>query len=85
MASHKDSITVVVNGTPTEVDVNDNAPLHTLIPKAIQQTDNMGQPLNKWVLKDADGNTLDTDEKIGDFRFPDGVKLFLSLTAGIGG
>ena len=85
MNKNTETLTVVVNGTPTEVDVNDNAPLHTIIPKALHQTGNEGQPPENWELKDKDGKELDLNKKIGDFGFPAGVKLFLSLKAGIGG
>jgi len=81
----KDTLTVVVNGTPTEVEFNQNAPLHTIIPKALQQTGNQGQPPENWELKDLNGVLLDLDKKIGDFNFSPDVKLFLSLKAGIGG
>jgi hypothetical protein len=85
MPRNKNTLTVVVNGTPTEVEANDHAPLRTIIPKALHQTGNSGQPPEQWELKDAQGNLLDLDKKIGDYNFPDDVKLFLSLKAGVGG
>lgn len=85
MNNNKETITVVVNGTPTEVDANKNAPLHTIIPKALEQTGNQGQPPENWELKDLHGVLLDLNKKIEEFNFPPDVKLFLSLKAGIGG
>jgi hypothetical protein len=85
MNNNKETITVVVNGTPTEVEANKNAPLHTVIPKALEQTGNQGQPPENWELKDVHGVLLDLSKKIGDFDFPPDVTLFLSLKAGIGG
>lgn len=85
MNRNKETLTVIVNGTSTEVEVNENAPLGTIIPKALHQTGNQGQPPESWELKDAAGNPLDLNAKIGDFHFPENVKLFLSLKAGIGG
>ena len=85
MNANKETLTVVVNGTPTEVEANKNAPLQTIIPTALEQTGNQGQPPENWELKDAAGNALDLKKKIGDFNFPADVKLFLSLKAGIGG
>ena len=85
MNKNKETLTVVVNGTPTEVEVNENAPLGTIVPKALHQTGNQGQPPENWELKDAVGNLLDLRMKIGAFNFPAGVALFLSLKAGIGG
>lgn len=85
MAKNKETLTVIVNGKPTEVEVNVNAPLRTVIPKALQQTGNTGQPPENWELRDEDGNILDLDKKIGDYAFTDDTKLFLNLKAGIGG
>jgi hypothetical protein len=85
MNKNKETLTVVVNGTPTEVEANKNAPLETIIPKALHQTGNQGQPPENWELKDEAGHPLDLKKKIGDFNFPADVKLFLSLKAGIGG
>ena len=79
------SITVVVNGQPTVVDAVEDAPLHTIIPDALHQTENSGQPPENWELRDADGNLLDLNKKIGDYGFPPKVRLFLNLKAGVGG
>ncbi len=76
---------IVVSGVPTEVSANLNAPLHTIVPKALEQTGNTGQPPENWDLKDAAGNILDQSKKIEDFNFAAGTTLFLSLKAGIGG
>ena len=81
----KISITVVVNGQPTVVDVPEDAPLATIIPDALHQTENSGQPPENWELRDADGNLLDLNKKIGDYGFPPKVRLFLNLKAGVGG
>jgi len=85
MSENKIVLTVIVNGVSTEVDANLNAPLHTIIPKALQQTNNTGQPPDKWELKDENGSVLDVSKKIEEFNFPEGTKLFLSLKAGVGG
>jgi hypothetical protein len=76
---------VIVNGQSTTVEANENAPLHTIIPKALDQTGNSGQPPENWELRDADGVLLPTDQKVESFNFPQGVKLFLNLKAGVGG
>ena len=78
-------LTVVVNGQPTVLDVVENAALGTIIPDALRQTENTGQPPENWELRDADGNLLDLDKTIGDYGFPAKVRLFLNLKAGVGG
>lgn len=79
------SIEVVVNGQATSLEVNLNAPLHTIIPKALEQTGNAGQPPESWELRDAGGALLPLEQKIESFNFPSDVKLFLNLKAGVGG
>ena len=81
----KISITVVVNGKPTDVDAFDNEPLGSIIPDALQQTGNTGQPQENWELRDSDGTLLDPDKLIEDYGFSDKVRLFLNLKAGVGG
>lgn len=78
-------LTIVVNGQPTVVEANPNGPLHTVIPKALEQTGNTGQPVENWELRDAAGNLLDGSRKIDTFHFAPGVHLFLNLKAGVGG
>lgn len=81
----KISLTVVVNGQPTVVDAFDDAAVGTIIPDALRQTENSGQPAENWELRDPDGNLLDLDKTIGDYGFPPDFRLFLNLKAGIGG
>jgi hypothetical protein len=85
MPRNKETLTVIVNGVATEVDANVNAPLHTIIPKALQQTGNTGQPPENWELRDAQGQLLDLDRKIDEFDFDDDTILSLNLKAGVGG
>lgn len=85
MPSNKIDLAVIVNGQPTLIDGNINAPLETIIPRVLEQTGNTGQPPENWELRDAQGTLLDTSKKIGSFAFPLDVRLFLNLKAGIGG
>lgn len=78
-------IEVIVNGQSTTVEANLNAPLSSIIGKALDQTGNSGQPPENWELRDAGGVLLPTEQKIESFNFPQGVKLFLNLKAGVGG
>jgi hypothetical protein len=78
-------VTVVVNGQPTSVSVNPEAPLHTIIPKALAQTGNVGQPPENWELRDVSGTLLDVNREISTFGITNETRLFLNLKAGIGG
>jgi hypothetical protein len=82
---NKITLTVVVNGDSVEVEGNSNAPLHTIIPKALTESGNVGQPPENWELKDEAGNVLDVGKKIEEYGFTAGIKLFLSLKAGAAG
>ncbi len=85
MPDNEIDIAIVVNGQPTVVHANRNAPLRTVIARALEQTGNAGQPPENWELRDAAGAPLPLDQKIGDFNFPADVRLFLNLKAGGGG
>lgn len=78
-------LTVVVNGQPTQVELNPEEPLFAAIPKALEQTKNIGQPPDNWELRDAAGTLLNLNERVGAFNFGPGTTLFLNLKAGIGG
>ena len=83
---NKLTMTIIVNGVPTTVERNENAPLLSAIERALADTGNVGQPIENWILRDAEnGNQLDVTRKIESFNFPDGVKLHLTLKAGVGG
>jgi hypothetical protein len=81
----KIELVVVVNGTPTPVEANPNATLHSIIGRALEQTGNSGQPPENWELRDGAGQILDLNAKIGSFHFDPGTRLFLNLRAGVGG
>lgn len=85
MADNKITLTVIVNGTAHEVEGNVNAPLLTIVEKALQQSNNMGQPIQNWELRDEPGNILDVNKKICEYGFLGSTKLFLSIKAGVGG
>ena len=85
--SHEEkvSLTIVVNGQPTEIDANPEQPLGSIVGRALGQTGNAGQPPDNWELRDKGGALLDLSARIGSFGFANGTTLFLNLKAGIGG
>jgi hypothetical protein len=85
MAEQKLELLIIVNGQPTVVRVEPSAPLQTVIPKALEQTGNHGQPPDQWELRDANGVVLDITKKVREFAFTAETKLFLNLKAGVGG
>jgi hypothetical protein len=85
MARDHLTLIIVVNGEPAEVQANPEAPLHTVLPVALERTGNLGQPPENWELRDAGGTLLDVGREIDSFDFKEHTKLFLNLKAGIGG
>lgn len=85
MSSEKQTLAIVVNGALALIERNVNAPLRSAIGKVLADTGNVGQPMENWELRDSAGNLLDLDRKIGMYNFPDDVRLFLNLKAGVGG
>lgn len=85
MPDHKQTFSIVVNGNPVTVEANENAPLRSIIERALHEGGVVGQPPDNWEMRDEVGNVLDLAKKIGTFGFPIGVSLFLSLKAGAAG
>lgn len=82
-SNNKITLTIVANGEAVAVEANFNAPLQTVIGKALEESVNVGQPPESWELKDEAGNVLDASKKVKDLAA--GVKLFLGLKAGAAG
>jgi len=78
-------LNVVVNGQPTLVKANTEAPLSTVVEHALQQSGNSGQPISNWELRDGSGQILDLSRKVESYNLQSGATLFLNLKAGIGG
>jgi uncharacterized protein DUF2604 len=76
---------VVIEGTAHTIRVNLNEPLGAAIAKALGQTGHSGRPPSEWVARTEAGDTLDHKSKLGDLGLSSRSRIFLSLTAGIGG
>lgn len=83
---HKKTITLlfIVNGSATPIESELNWELKVAVELALQKTGNSGRPLTDWVVK-YENQTLNLDEKIHKFKFPEKAELFVSLNAGHGG
>lgn len=78
-------LVIIVNGVPVEVETNPNAALASVMEKALQATNNSGQPVQNWILTTAEGKKLEPSDKPSALGLASGTKLFLNLKAGIGG
>ncbi|MEX0762407.1 MAG: DUF2604 domain-containing protein [Dehalococcoidia bacterium] len=83
MAETKTKLTVVVNGDPAVVEVDADAPLMDVMPAALQQTEQTGQPYQNWQLTDTEGRVLDLDRKVSEYGFPENARLLLTWKEGV--
>lgn len=79
------ALTVLVAGRPVQVQANVNAPLRTVLNKALEESENEGQAPENWEMRNEAGNLLDLDRKVGDLDIAPGSLLSASLRAGAAG
>lgn len=82
-SDNKQQLVIVVAGIPVTLEGNVNAPVQSLIGKALAESGNAGQPEQNWELRDTAGVPVDAHKRIGDFAA--GTKLFLNQKVGVGG
>jgi hypothetical protein len=85
MPDNQISLHIIIGGQTVVIEANINAPLRTVVPKALQASGNVGQPSDNWEVRDAAGNLLDLANKIEDLGIAEGATLSLSPKAGVGG
>jgi hypothetical protein len=78
------SVTVVVNGKPYPVTINQNEKVAALIREALKVSGSTGRKDEDYILK-FQGQIMVPDHKIKEYNIRDGAELFLSLEAGHGG
>ena len=83
--SHRITLRVIVNGTPTEVEANTSQPLRVVAEHALVQAHQQGRPLAEWELRDGSGNVLDLNRTIESYGLTSGATLFLQPTVGVAG
>lgn len=80
------TVQVVVNGAAVTVAAHGNPTLLDIVTRALEQTENAGQPVENWELRSPDGTPLaDLNVHLKKLGLPDDAQLFLNLRAGIGG
>lgn len=82
---NKVSIIFILNGEDVPVSMPVSAPLHAAVERALEQTQNTARPGQDWEVRDAGGALLDQSRKLEEYRFENGVRLFLNLAVGAGG
>ena len=85
MASDKKvSVVVVVNTEDVTLEANVNEPVRVVAEKALKMSESGDHKLSDFELKDANGRTLDPNEKLS-VALAAGAKLFLTLPVGVTG
>ena len=85
MSDEQIEFTIVVNGQPVPIKIDQYAEVEEAVKQALENSGNSGQPIENWELRDASGHPIDTGLKIADSDIKEGAKLFLNLKAGVGG
>ena len=85
MSDKQIEFTIVVNGQPVPVKIDQYAEIGEAVARALNESGNSGQPIENWELRDASGQIIDTGKKIVESGITQGAKLFLNLKAGVGG
>jgi Protein of Unknown function (DUF2604) len=85
MAKEQIAVEVIVSGQPVSLDANLEAPLRSLVERALTSTGNGGQPPDNWEFRNQAGDLLDMGSKLGALGLASGARLFLNLKAGVGG
>jgi hypothetical protein len=81
-----DLVAVVVNGTATTVTIHGNPTLLDIVTTALQQTQNIGQPVENWELRGPDDVPItDLKTHVKKLHLQPGDMLYLNLRAGVGG
>lgn len=84
----KDTLTVVVSGTPVEVKANENQELSVIIKEALKEARQTARPAEEWELRasaDEGSPALQATGKLRDYGLTLASTLFLSLGSGGGG
>lgn len=78
-------LTVIVNGTPEGIKIKPDQPLRLLLEKALEKTENTGQPVENWELRDEAGAELDLDKTVAAAGLRDGDVVSANLKTGAAG
>lgn len=79
------TVNVVVSGQATTIKANIHQAAEQLVREALKESGNKGQAPDAWELRTSDGVLIDQNVQIGAAGIVNGVTLFLSPRAGVGG
>ena len=85
MAATEVSLDVVISGAVTPLTFRSTEPLHAVIAEALAKTHNTGRPPSEWVATNQAGDQLDSRKTLAQLGLVSGMRLFLTVGAGVGG
>ncbi|WP_286839996.1 MULTISPECIES: DUF2604 domain-containing protein [unclassified Acidiphilium] len=81
----KIDLVVLVSGVEVKIKAQHDELLRRVAERALKKSENVGQPLENWDLRNEAGEILDLDRTVGSYHLKDGALLSLTLKAGIAG
>jgi hypothetical protein len=81
----KVDLIVLISGVEVPIKAKPDDLLRDVVEKALKTSENVGQPIENWDLRDESGNVLDLDRTVGSYDLADGALLSLTLKAGVAG
>jgi hypothetical protein len=78
-------VMVIVNGTPEVVKIKTDHLLRLLLQKALEKSENTGQPLQNWELRNEGGGELNLDVTVEAAGIEEGDVLSANLKTGAAG
>ena len=81
----KINLVVLVSGVEVKIKAQHDELLRKVAERALKKSENVGQPLENWDLRNEAGEILDLDRTVGSYHLKDGALLSLTLKAGIAG
>ncbi|WP_342628575.1 DUF2604 domain-containing protein [Nguyenibacter vanlangensis] len=81
----KIDLVVLVSGVEVKIKAPHDELLRKVAERALKKSEDVGQPLENWDLRNEAGEILDLDRTVGSYHLKDGALLSLTLKAGIAG
>jgi hypothetical protein len=81
----KIDLVALVSGVEVKIKAQHDELLRKVAERALKKSENVGQPLENWDLRNEAGEILDLDRTVGSYHLKDGALLSLTLKAGIAG
>jgi hypothetical protein len=81
----KVDLLVLVSGDEVKVKAKPDDTLLDVATKALEKSENVGQPIENWELRNEDGDVLDLARTVSSYGLASGTLLSLTLKAGVAG